>query len=106
MYSGRGGAGGGAEMSSQRVAEMLEQLKSEYDQILQDSTMYKAQRDDYERKRECPHFPARLHSFCEFHCVRAREGPLTPHDIHIVCQLALESAAVCRISKHFHRMNL
>jgi hypothetical protein len=39
-------------MSSQRVAEMLEQLKSEYDQILQDSTVYKAQRDDYERKRE------------------------------------------------------
>ncbi len=39
-------------MSSQRVAEMLEQLKSEYDQILQDSTMYKAQRDDYERKCE------------------------------------------------------
>ncbi len=58
MYSGRGGAGAGAEMSSQRVADMLEQLKSEYDQILQDSSVYKAQRDDYERKREyCAAFP-------------------------------------------------
>ena len=37
--------------ASTRIPDLLEQLKSEYDALGQESTLLKAQKEDFERKR-------------------------------------------------------
>eukprot|EP00960_Hanusia_phi_P073941 768120-Hanusia_phi.AAC.6 len=48
MYGAQGARSG----SSTRIPDLLEQLKSEYDALGQESTLLKAQKEDFERKLE------------------------------------------------------
>jgi hypothetical protein len=43
-------AGQSSSSSTGRFAEMLEQLKTEYDQLHQEALVYKMQKDDLEHK--------------------------------------------------------
>jgi hypothetical protein len=44
----------GAVGANGRVPELLEKLKAEYEKMSHETNLFKAQRDEYERKRESP----------------------------------------------------
>lgn len=61
-----------------RIPDLLDTLRQEYDTIGQEMSVYKAQRDDYERKRSCTH-PAHIPEFCTLHTQpRLRPSPRSP----------------------------
>lgn len=68
MYSGQVLRG-----SVTRIPDLLDTLRQEYETIGQEMSVYKAQRDDYERKRV--HFPACCLLF--HHCVPCLFSQLT-----------------------------
>ena len=48
----------GAVGANGRVPELLEKLKAEYEKMSHETNLFKAQRDEYERKRESPSSPS------------------------------------------------